>query len=243
MTPVGRIAEIWRYPVSSVGGERVSSAELCAAGVVDDRQYGMIDRASGLAATPEKDHRWRKALHLEAQSVAGKLPRILFPDGQSYALDDRSLDGVLSDYFGFAVAVATYDREEGHFDFPLTRHRNAHSPVHVLTTSSLEHLATLRQVAAIDSRRFRPTVLIHTSGDGFLEKDWIGRRLRLGAIALNAREETKRCGMTFVSQSGLDDDPEILRTVLRHNKRNLGIYCSVDIPGTLRVGDELVIEG
>ena len=229
--------------MSSVGGERVPSADVDAAGVAGDRQYGMIDLATGRAATPEKDARWRKALHLEARSVSGKLPTILFPNGHAYALDDRSLDGVLSDYFGFAVAVAAYDREEGHFDFPLTQHRNLHFPMHLLTTASLEHLARLRQVEAIDSRRFRPTVLIETKGDGFLEDQWIGRHLRIGAIELTAKEKTRRCGMTFLAQRGLDDDPEILRSILRHNKRDLGIYCSIDGIGTLQVGDELFIEG
>ena len=242
MHPVGRVAEIWRYPVSSVGGERVRAADVSAAGVAGDRQYGMIDLATGRAATPEKDPRWRKALHLEARSVSGKLPTIVFPNGHAYALDDRSLDGVLSEYFAFAVAVAAYDREEGHFDFPLTRHRNLHFPLHLLTTASLEQLARVRQVEAIDSRRFRPTVLIEAKGEGFLENEWIGRRLRVGAIELTAKEKTKRCGMTFMAQPGLDDDPEILRSIVRHNKRDLGIYCSIDSVGTLQVGDELFIE-
>ncbi|MET0675468.1 MAG: MOSC domain-containing protein [Bradyrhizobium sp.] len=237
------MTEIWRYPLSSVGGERVHSAELNATGVAGDRQYGMIDLATGRAVAPEKDHRWRKALHLEAKSVAGKLPTIVFPDGHSYALNDRSLDGALSDYFGVATAVAAYDREEGHFDFPLTEHRTQHFPLHLLTTASLRHLAGLRQVEAIDSRRFRPSVLIETSeGAGFLEDRWVGRRLRLGAVDLTAREATKRCGMTFVSQPGLEDDPEILRNILRHNKRNLGIYCTIDSIGTIQVGDGLFIE-
>jgi uncharacterized protein len=241
---VGRVVEIWRYPVSSVGGERIRGASLSAAGVAGDRQYGLIDLKTGLPAAPEKHHRWRKTLDLEAKSVGGKLPTIVFPDGYSYALNDRSLDGVLSDYFGFPTAVAAYNRAEGHVDFPLTQHRTQHFPLHLLTTASLKHLARLRQVAAIDSRRFRPTVLIETGeGDGFLEKEWIGRRLRLGAIDLTAREETKRCAMTFISQPGLDDDPEILRSILRHNKCNLGIYCSVDSSGTIQVGDELFIEG
>ena len=93
---------------------------------------------------------------------------------------------------------------------------------------------------AIDSRRFRPTVLIEPSkGNGFLEKEWIGRRLRLGEIDVTAPDEAKRCGMTFISQPGLEDDPEILRSILRHNKRNLGIYCSIESVGAIRLDDQL----
>jgi uncharacterized protein YcbX len=243
MEPVGKIVEIWRYPVTSLGGESVPSAYMSAAGVAGDRQYGLIDRRSGIPAGPEKDHRWRKALHLEARSAVKQLPTISFPGGRSYAMDDPSLNEALSDYFGFDTAVAVYDHSGGHLDFPLTHYRNQHFPVHLLTTGSLKQLSELRQVEAADHRRFRPTVLIEgTAGDGFIENEWIGRRLHLGRINMTVQESTKRCGMTFISQPGLDEDPEVLRSLLRYNKRNLGIYCSVDCAGTIHVGDQVLIE-
>jgi uncharacterized protein len=239
---VGRIAEIWRYPVSSVGGEGISWADLSASGVGGDRQYGLIDTVSGLPAAPENDRRWRKALFLEAKCVSGELPTLFFPSGRSYPINDRSLGGVLCDYFGFAVSIAAYDHTVLQLGLPLTQFRHRHFPMHLLTTASLDHLATSQQVAAVDFRRFRPTVLIETrESEGFLEDGWMSKRLRLGAIDLTVREETKRCGMTFISQPGLDEDPEILRNILRHNKRHLGIYCSIENTGTIHVGDELFI--
>jgi uncharacterized protein YcbX len=239
---VGRVAEIWRYPVSSVGGECVASAELSALGVSGDRQFGLIDTVTNIPAAPEKDHRWRKALHLKARSVPGDLPEIVFPNGHAFAVNEPSLNRVLSDYFGFAAGIATY-AHTGRVDFPLTRYRNRHFAAHLLTRTSLQHLAKLGNVEAIDSRRFRPTFLIELSnGSGFIEREWIGCRLRLGGIDLTTQEETKRCGMTFISQSGIAEDPEILRNILRHNKRNLGIYCSIDNVGTINVGDEFFIE-
>lgn len=242
MKSVGRIAEIWRYPVSSVGGEAVAFADLSAAGVAGDRQYGLIDAASGLPAAPENDRRWRKALYLEAKCVGGTRPTLFFPSGVSYPINDRSLNGVLCDYFGFAVAVAAYDHTVLRFGLPLTQFRHRHFPMHLLTTTSLDHLATLQEVAAIDSRRFRPTVLVETrEREGFLEDGWMSNRLRLGAIDLTVRQETKRCGMTFIPQPGLDEDAEILRNILRHNKRHLGIYCSIENSGTVHIGDELFI--
>jgi uncharacterized protein len=87
----GRVIEIWRYPVSSVGGERISRAKLCPDGVDGDRQYGLIDAATGMPAVPEKDVRWRKALHLEASHVDGDFPVISFPDGRRCSLNDGSL--------------------------------------------------------------------------------------------------------------------------------------------------------
>ena len=243
MNPIGRVVEIWRYPVSSVGGERVRAADVSPAGVAGDRQYGLIDHASGMPAAPEKDQRWRKALYLQASCVNGQVPTIAFPDGPSCSLTEPSLNARLSDYFGFATSVAIYERNESHAAFPLTRHRQHHFPLHLLTTASLKHLAALRHVEAVDSRRFRPTVLIEVrEGGGFMESEWIGRRLRLGAVDLTAQDDARRCGMTVISQPGLGDDPEILRNILRHNKRNLGIYCSIDSIGPIQLGDELLIE-
>ena len=242
MHPVGRVVEIWRYPVSSVGGERVRDAGVSPLGLAGDRQYALIDRDSGLPAAPEKDKRWRKALYLHAACRDGDVPTISFPDGESCSLNDPSVNGRLSDYFGFATAVAVYEPDDRHSGFPLTRHRHHHFPMHVLTTASVERLAALRQVEAIDSRRFRPTVLVEAGeGEGFIENDWVGRRLRLGAVDLTAQDATKRCGITFIAQPGLDEDPEILRSILRHNKRTLGLYCSIESTGTIRLGDELSI--
>jgi len=238
---VGRIAEIWRYPVSSLGGERLASVTLTAAGVDGDRQFALIDSATGVPAAPEKHVRWRKALQLQAHSVVGQLPIIRFPDGQCRPVDDRALSEVLSDYFGFPAAVAAHEPVDGHPEFPRTGHRHAHFPMHVLTTASLQRLAELRQVATVDVRRFRPTVLIDTAADGFVEKQWIGRGLSLGGVGLQAMEETTRCGMTFIAQPEVEEDPDILRTILRHNKRHLGINCTIDRVGSLHEGDDVFI--
>jgi hypothetical protein len=149
---------------------------------------------------------------------------------------------MLSDYFGFATAVAAHQKVESHPDFPRTEHRDAHFPVHLLTTASMKRLAELRQVDTVDVRRFRPTVLIDTDAGGFAEKQWIGHSLRLGDdVGLQAVEETTRCGMTFIEQPGVADDPDILRTILRHNKRHFGINCTIDRTGSLHEGDGAVI--
>lgn len=239
---VGRVIEIWRHPVSSLAGELLAHADVSSSGIAGDRQYALIDALSGQPAAPEKDPRWRKALYLQA-TTTGQLPRIVFPDGQFCSFSDTTLNDRLSNYFGFPVSIAAYNSSEQKLGLRTTTNRYQPFAVHLLTTASLKRLAALRQVEAIDSRRFRPTVLIDVpQSDGFVESLWIGRDMRLGALNLTAREETKRCGMTFVPQPGIDEDPEILRTILRHNKRSLGIYCEVNSTGTIQPGDPLFID-
>jgi uncharacterized protein len=239
---VGRVIELWRYPVSSVGGERIASTVVRPDGVMGDRQYGLVDASTGRPAAPENDSRWRKALHLNAASADMELPVLTFPDGQYRSLDDRALNEMLTEYFGFEVAIAAYEHTRWRLGFPLTRYRHPHFPLHLLTTSSLKRLAALSGKDSIDSRRFRPTVLIDVEKDsGFIENEWTGRRLRIGGLDTKAEEDTKRCGVTFVSQPGIEEDPEVLRSILRNNRRHLGIYCSSDASGTIEELDEVFV--
>jgi uncharacterized protein YcbX len=230
--------------MSSVGGERTNSAQFDSFGVAGDRQYALIDVASGLPSIPEKDVRWRKSLQLTAGYNGETTVTLSFPDGRSFSIDDVRLNIHLTEYFDFPVAVAVYDDTKAQTIFPVTRHRHEHAPVHLLTTSSLDHLAQLRQAHSIDVRRFRPTLLIETNhADCFPEADWVGEQLRVGSLTLAVREETKRCGVTFLAQPGLDEDPEILRNILRHNKRHLGVYCAVEGEGSVKQGDALIMSG
>lgn len=101
-------------------------------------------------------------------------------------------------------------------------------------------VAEISSVNSVDVRRFRPTILIETADDGVFPEDaWVGHTIQVGTTTLRAEEKTKRCGVTFLSQPGLDDDPDILRNIVRHNRRHLGVYCSVALQGIIQVGDQL----
>jgi uncharacterized protein YcbX len=235
---VGTIEEIWIYPVSSLGGQRLNSAELALRGTSGDRSWCIVDAETGVPASPEREPRWRGALFLKSRYSAG-LPSIGFPDGEWYAVDDERLKAKLEAHFSFTVAVRPYtandiDEQSG---LIVANNRYEPSPVHLVTTSSLDHISGLMGKESTDARRFRPTILVRTAANhGFVEQSWIGRKLLVGAAVLQATEETKRCGMTLIAQPGLSEDPEVLRTVVRHNRRNLGIYCDVITPRTLEIG-------
>ena len=238
VTPIGRVLEIWRYPISSVGGERLARGILKPKGIVGDRLYALIDITTGLPAAPELDIRWRKALYLTAA-----LTTLSFPSGPTCALDDPALTDLLTNYFGFPCALAAYEPNTNS-RLPQAHKRYVPAPIHLLTTASLTQLSALCELGAIDARRFRPTLLIDMFGkSGLIEDTWLGRSIRFGEVNLIAREKTKRCGMTLLSQPDLDEEPVILRTLLKHNRRNFGIYCDVVCAGSVEVGDTLSIDG
>lgn len=246
MQAVGRIREVWSYPVSSVGGQMQAGLTVSAEGIAEDRRFALFDAETGLAASPEREPRWRPALFLKATSnSATSVPQLQFPDGSQFWLDDPALNARLDLYFGFAVRIGYYASKAIHADlrFPITSNRYKPATLHVVTTSSLSALGAFLGSAALDARRFRPSILIETDGtDGFVENEWVGKRLFVRRKPIRVTEAARRCGMTMVAQPGLDENPDILRTIMRHNQRHLGVYAEVEEAMTLTSGDVVYAE-
>ncbi|TPP09508.1 MOSC domain-containing protein [Rhizobium glycinendophyticum] len=241
MRRIGRVAELWRYPVSSVGGQSLPQLDVSPTGIEGDRRFALFDPASGLAAAPEREPRWRPALFLDAvRDESALLPQLRFPDGETFWLDDARLNHRLEAHFGFAARIGAYGGLDDGADmrFPIVSNRYAPAALHLVTTASLRALAKAGSLPPIDHRRFRPSVLIETDeDDGFIENAWIGHETTIGATVVTVTEPTRRCGLTIVAQPAVDEEPQVLRTIMRHNARNLGVYATVQAPVTLSVGD------
>ena len=119
-------------------------------------------------------------------------------------------------------------------------------PLSVLTTSTLEQLSELRPQTRFDQRRFRMNVIVKTERPGFIENDWIGHELELGdGVRLKVALPDPRCVMTTLAQEDLPQDTDVLRTLIRHNRVQVGdlgqfpcagVYAVITTPGTVRVG-------
>ncbi|NTJ44210.1 MOSC domain-containing protein [Agrobacterium larrymoorei] len=238
MQRVGSISSLWRYPISSVGGESLSSVKVGVTGIVGDRRFCLIDLETGEIAQPETSVRWRPALFLQSSIDENGVTTICLPNGAVYCLSDPYLRAMLQSHFGFAVGVGRHHPPtlESDLDLPIIERRYAVAPLHLLTSASIGKLQTMC-AEKIDERRFRPSLFVDTGGDdGFLENGWESCRFKIGDVQLTFAEHTKRCGMTFIAQPDLNENPEILRTIVRQNQRKFGIYCEVGGAGTLSVG-------
>ena len=111
--------------------------------------------------------------------------------------------------------------------------------VHVVTTSTLDHLRGLGPASRFETPRFRPNLVIEPphGAQGFVENGWIGRRLTIGGVELRIDRSCARCVMTTLAQGSLPSDPGVLRTVVQQNAGNVGVYASVARAGTIRRGD------
>jgi MOSC domain-containing protein len=123
-------------------------------------------------------------------------------------------------------------------------------PLTALTTSTLKHLNELRPESRFDQRRFRMNVIVDTKGDGFVENNWISRVLGIGdEVRIRVVMPDSRCVMTTLAQDDLPKDTDILRTLARYNRVNVGdagqfpcagVYAVVETPGVVRLQDQLV---
>ena len=111
-------------------------------------------------------------------------------------------------------------------------------PIHILTTASLNTLASVGAGDDADVRRFRPNVLIDTGeAEGLLEVDWTGKRLRLGEVVLEMRTTTVRCSIPAHAQRDFGSSRAVGRALIERTKQHLGSYCHVVEAGTVHVGD------
>jgi len=125
------------------------------------------------------------------------------------------------------------------------------STIHLLTTATLRRLAELAPDASFDERRYRPNLLVEVPGEGFVENDWVGRRVALGdAAAVTVTLPTMRCVMTTLAQEELPRDRATLRAIAQHNRVEIagfgtwacaGAYADVATPGEVRVGDPVTL--
>jgi uncharacterized protein YcbX len=289
---VGSVVGLWRFPVKSMGGERLEQAEITARGLVGDRAYALIDLDTGKVASAKSvrlfpDLLSCRAAFVEPPQSGREMPpvRIALPDGTSVTSDSSDVDRVLSAYFRRDVILAhaspddfTIDmyhpdledlNPEGHRDTVVEQKLGSAYfaeaglaspvpvgsffdlfPVTVLTTSTLERLSELRSESRFDQRRFRMNVIVGTEQPGFIENDWVGRNLLIGdGVELSVEVPDSRCVMTTLAQDELPGDTDILRTIVQHNRIQVGdagrqfpcvgVYAVVEGSGRVQTGDDV----
>src|SRR5919197_684251 len=57
-TELGTVISLWRYPVKSMLGEEVPTAQVRHHGLLGDRAYALLDHADGKVATAKNPRKW-----------------------------------------------------------------------------------------------------------------------------------------------------------------------------------------
>lgn len=104
-----RISEIWRYPVKSLGGERLSGTHITSEGIVGDRSWALVDDETGNVVSAKRVRYWGGLLMCRArlldESAGNELAglAIEFPDGTELTADNPLTVARLAEMTGRTV--------------------------------------------------------------------------------------------------------------------------------------------
>jgi uncharacterized protein YcbX len=89
-------------------------------------------------------------------------------------------------------------------------------------------------------------VLATERGEPFLEDEWVGGTLVFGDSdprpAVSVTMCDVRCMMVNLDPETAEQDARVMKTVVRLNQNNAGVYATVVRSGTIRVGDRVSLE-
>jgi uncharacterized protein YcbX len=205
-----KVAELWRYPVKSMGGERLETVELSADGIPGDRVVHVEDARKRLVTSRSKP-----GLLLHRATLG--------PDGAPL-VDGRPWTdpAVAHDVERAAGAGARLVRDDSLDRFDVL-------PLLVATDGAIDALG-------YDRRRFRPNLLIG-GVQGFSERDWQGRALRIGEAVIGMVQLRQRCIMTTFDPDTAEQDVDVLLRIQDELQGTLALDSQVLRPGRVSVGD------
>lgn len=235
-----RVLELWRYPVKSLGGERLDSVDVGEAGLVGDRGWGIHDAASGNVLTARR----KPELLFASARIDGERPEqvvMTLPDGTEVSSADLDVDDVLSAWLQGDVTLIQPGAEGATYENPMDVENEAdwiqwRGPSWSFhdSTKSMVSIVGSETLGERDVRRFRTNVVVEGGG----EDDLIGSTATLGWSVLSITKSIDRCVMVTRPQPELERDLDVLRSVISERGNRLSVGALVLETGPVAVGDE-----
>lgn len=105
---VGRVSEVWRYAVKSVGGERLDACTVTDSGIRGDRGWALRDETVGeIRGAKYLPKLMQCSARYRDEPMDGTIPHvdIILPDGTQMSSDDADVNGRLSEFLGRPVSL------------------------------------------------------------------------------------------------------------------------------------------
>lgn len=237
MIEVGHVCEINRYPIKSMAGIATQSAVLGWYGLAGDRRlaFRRVGDNSGmpwLTASRLPELLLYLPVRLD-ESTGEPLPtHVRTPTGSLMELESAELKAEIAERFGGPVELMKL--RHGIFD------EAAVSVISLTTIAGIGREAGLD----LDRRRFRANIVVETErSEPFLEDSWVGGVLVFGdgepRPAVSVTQCDERCVMLNLDPETAAKDARIMKTVVRLNKNNAGVYATVVQRGMIHLGDRV----
>jgi uncharacterized protein len=235
MIHLGHISELVRYPVKSMAGVPADEAFMGWHGLDGDRRYA-FRRLGDDSSFP-----WLSASRLPelvlyhpvgVDETSGEPMHVRRPNASQVELRSAELQREIAQRFGSDVELMKL--KHGIFD------EAAISVITLATIAGIGREAGLD----LDRRRFRANIFVETeNSEPFREDDWVGRTLVFGETdrgpAINVTLKDERCAMINLDPETAAKDPRVMKTVVRLNDNNAGVYATVVQTGTIHAGDRV----
>lgn len=210
------VAEIWRYPVKSMAGERLERAQIGTDGIQGDR----VVHVSGPGGRVVTSRTHPRLLGLRGALGADGEPLV---DGRPWTAPESA--ALVREAAGPAAHLVRYDGPE-RFDV---------LPLLVGTDGAFAELG-------VDHRRLRPNIVV-AGVDGLAEREWPGRRLRIGQVVIGVAKLRSRCVMTTYDPDTQVQDLSVLRRIASDFGGRMALDCEVLRGGWIALGDPVELEG
>jgi uncharacterized protein len=231
----------------SVKGTRFvvrEAVELAASGPVGDREFCLVDAASGAVLRTIEHPRLLAVL----ATWDGRGLGLALPGRPAVVAEPELAASVVGEYWGRDAALRLVEgpwaaalREYLGREVALARIARPGAVVYgasvsIVTTSSLRALGE-RAGLAVDPGRFRATVVLDTrDAPAFVEDAWVGGRLTLGAAEVEVVSGVRRCGIIDLDpDTGVRGRP-LLRVLTDWGHPAFGVDAVVTRPGPVAPG-------
>jgi uncharacterized protein len=233
---VGNIIAIYRYPVKSMAGHSLTSAELGWHGLAGDRRFALLRKeATGgfpwLTASKLPQLVTYTPVHKDSEENSDLPTHIRTPAGVELALRSEELWQELSQAHGSPVEIMQLN--QGIFD---------EAPISIISVATIK---AVEQMVGfnLDIRRFRPNLLIETvEGQPFEEQQWLNKTIRISKAAMHIYLHDIRCAIVNIDPDSGELDPRIMKAIVKGNDNCAGVYASVIGKGTISVDDKIYLD-
>ena len=262
------ISDLYIYPVKSLGGIKISNAELTDRGFKYDRRWMLVDRDNRFLT--QREHPLMALLQTEITDAGLKVYRkenpsdfILVPF--TYSSGDRIRVNIWDDFceaipfneefskwFSDAIelpctlvfmpddSLRKVDKRYAVNQQEVTSFSDAYQAL-LISEESLEDLNN-RMDDALPMNRFRPNIVIRNCAP--FEEDTM-RHFKINNIDFYGVKLCARCVLTTINQDTAERKKEPLKTMYTYRARNNNVYFRQNVlyhgKGVIAVGDEITI--
>jgi uncharacterized protein len=237
----GRVLQLWRWPVKSMAGERVTATRLAPQGPAGDRAHAVLHEHKG---------EWKPL-------TARETPRLLAWRATYPFAPDGGLDPERPPY---AVVVAPGGEHMYSWNDPRLRSALAEdlgrdvrllrdlSGIQDLERSLLITTEATRAALAeelggtLDLRRFRTNFHLELDAPAWEEHGWEGATLRFeGGVVARLLHACERCAIPTRDPDTQEKWPQLLRHLATEHGQDFGLLARVRVPGRVYAGESVRI--